>query len=197
MNRLGERPELGELLARLREGCPTAESELYELIYDDLREQARATLARLGPGDSLLQPTAVVSEAYLRLRAGQWKDSHHFAAVCGRAMRSVILDHFRRRNAANRAPRARVLLHELIDRIPSKPPELDGDQISLIDDACRVLAARSPEAAKIIDVRFFTGLTVPQMATLYDIPVRTMESRLSAAKAMLKRIAVTLEKEQR
>ena len=185
---------MDDLIARLGEGCPDAESELYDLIYEDLHGQARAVLARLGPGDSLLQPTAIVSETYLRMRSGSWENGEHFAAVCGRAMRTVILDSYRRRNAGRRVPREKRVLLGMVADETHEPPHVNGDMLELLDEACAVLAKRSPSAAKLIDVRFFTGLGVTQVSELYGVPKRTMESRLAAAKAMLKQIISDLER---
>lgn len=175
---------LDRALARAREGLPGAEDELFALVYEDLRNRARVVLARLGSRDSLLQATALVNEAYLRMRGKRWKNPAHFTAVSARAMRTIIIDYYRRRTAGKRIPRELTLrlgtLHDVSDpRVESTDAHLD-----LFTETCALLRKRSEQAAELIDIRYFTALSVLEIAELYGIPLRTMETKLATAKAL-------------
>ena len=165
-------------------GDPKAAAQLLPLVYDELRLLAAARMAK-ERGDHTLAPTALVHEAYLRLVGGDppqdWNGRGHFFAAAAEAMRRILVEHARRRRSLKRGgDRQRVDLEEL----DVAAPERDDDLIAL-DEALSALSAADPQAAKLVKLRYFAGLTIPQAAEALRVAPRTADFVWAYAKAWL------------
>ena len=158
---------------------------LVPIVYDELRARARAYL-RGERSDHSLQPTALVNEAYLRLVSGapvDWNGRTHFFAAAAVAMRRVLVDHARRRNSAKRGGGLRrVELDEPI--AASGEPDVDLLALTRALDRLEALHARH---ARIVELRFFGGLTVPEVAAALGLSTTTVEEGWAFARAWLAR----------
>jgi RNA polymerase sigma factor (TIGR02999 family) len=174
--------DLTTLLDRLRAGDPHAAGELFDRVYTELKRLAAAQ-ARADAGLSVT-PTELVHEAYLRLFPGPapaFADRAYFFAAAATAMRRVRVDHARARGAAKRGGgRARLDL----DSGTAAVPEPDLDLVAL-DEALDRLAARDPAQARLVELRFFAGLTMPQTAEVLGVSLATAERRWAYTKAWL------------
>jgi len=142
-----------------------------------------AVLRRERP-DHTLQPTALVHEAYLRLinqRNVNWQNTAHFFAIAAQAMRRIIVDHARRHNAVKRGGDN---LKVELDEAQSQPGELDVDVLKLCD-ALTALAAFDPQQSRIVELRFFGGLSIEETAEVIGISPATVKRDWSMAKAWL------------
>lgn len=172
------------LLTRLRAGDRSVEDELISLVYPALRRLARRHLHGERPGNSL-QATALVHEAYLRLagyREPNWQNRSHFLAVASGIMRRILVDHARGRKAEKRGGEFQIVeLNEFI------APIFD-DQSSLVlelDECLKRLAALDARQAKIVEMRFFGGLTEDETASVLGVSTRTVNRDWVMAKAWL------------
>jgi RNA polymerase sigma factor (TIGR02999 family) len=178
--------DVTRILAAIEQGEPGAAAQLLPLVYDELRQLAAARLAREAPGQTL-QPTALVHEAYLRLVGGDqtrgWDGRGHFFAAAAVAMRRILVEEARRkRRHRHGGGRARRDLDP--DRLAS-PESADPDDLLALDEALARLAAREPEAAAVVSLRFFAGLTVRQAAEALGIAPRTADFHWAYARAFL------------
>ncbi len=173
------------LLRRMRAGDDGATEELLSLVHGELMAIARRVM---GParGAQTLQPTALVHEAWLRLahaEGGEFDDRTHFLAVAARAMRSVLIDHARKRKTDKRGgDRERVTLDQVI--VPFE--ESAGDLLAL-DDAMEELAASEARLARIVELRFFGGLSNDEIAHHLGLSTRSVERGWRTARAWLRR----------
>lgn len=181
------------LLHRWREGDRDALQDLLPLVYAELRRLAHRYLRRERPGHSL-QPTALVHEAYLRLAAGsspQWNDRVHFYAVSAQLMRQVLVDHARSRGAAKRGGNViKVSLDEEHDQDSLGQVAIDGSannpaDLLALDDALRDLETVDPRKSRIIELRFFGGLSIEETAQLMGISVPLVVKETRIARAFL------------
>jgi RNA polymerase sigma factor (TIGR02999 family) len=174
--------DLTALLDRLRAGDPHAAGELFDRVYAELKRMAAAEV-RAEAGHSY-SPTELVHEAYLRLFPGpapSFADRAYFFAAAAQAMRRVRVDHARSRGAAKRrGGRGRVDL----DSGTAAVPETDLDLVA-VDEALNKLAARDPERAKLVELRFFAGLSMPRVAEVLGVSLATAERRWAYTKAWL------------
>ena len=175
-------PDLTALLDRLRAGDPRAAGELFDRVYDELKRMAAAQVRAEGaPSHS---PTELVHEAYLRLFPGPapaFADRAYFFAAAATAMRRVRVDHARARNARKRGGgQGRVDLDSGL--AAADEPALD---LIAVDEALTRLAAKDPERAKLVELRFFAGLTMPQVADVLGVSLATAERRWAYTKAWL------------
>ena len=176
--------EVTELLRRWSGGDVAARESLVPLVYDELRRLARYYLASQR-SDHTLQSTAIVHEAYLRL-AGRdnvhWENRSHFFAVAAQLMRRILVDHARKRNAAKRGGAAHLTL--LVDAAvePSSQRELD---LVALDDALTALAELDERQSRIIELRFFGGLSIEDTSRLLEISPATVKREWSTARAWL------------
>ncbi len=172
------------LFRRLAEGDRDAAGELLPLLYAELRGLAQRRMAK-ERSDHTLQATALVHEAYLRLvtpEEASWENRAHFFRAAAQAMRSVLVDHARAKGAAKRGGDGqRVVLAEDIALVED---EL-GD-VLWIDEAIERLAERDPELARIVELRFFGGLTHEEIARVQGVTVRTIERGWRTARAWLR-----------
>lgn len=171
-------------LQAARSGDEEAQRLLYERVYDELHRMAHGRLAREGRKPTLLQTTELVNEAYLRLvrsDAGSWENRAHFFGAAVEAMRRILVEYARRRNAARRGGGQRpITLNEVAAEVPS----LD---IVALDEALNRLAEIRPRAAQVVGLRFFIGLTVGETADLLHVAPRTIDSDWKFASAWLRR----------
>lgn len=172
------------LLGRASIGNEPAAAELFPLIYDELRILARNLCAKL-PRGAAVQPTAVVNEAYLKLvdqtRVGR-NEKSHFYAYAARTLRSVLVDEARRDGAAKRGGRQPALL---VDETAVVSPGLNIDVIDL-DEALTEYASLDPRASKIVELRFFSGLTVKETAQILGVSESTVRDDWKAARVWLR-----------
>jgi RNA polymerase sigma factor (TIGR02999 family) len=160
--------ELTRILSAMEAGDPHAAEQLLPLVYDELRKLAAQKVAQEKPGQTL-QATALVHEAYLRLvgtdEAQHWNSRRHFFAAAAEAMRHILVDNARRkRRAKHGGGRQRVQLDEEI----TAPPAAAHDLLAL-DEALAKLAAEDPEAAAVVKLRYFAGLSVEEAAQTLGI----------------------------
>ncbi len=176
--------EVTKLLDRWTDGDRKALTELMPLIVEDLRGIARKHLARESQGHTL-EPTALVNEVYLRLvgrRSVSWQNKAQFFAFVAGMMRRVLVDHARARQTAKRGSGIlRVSLDESIE-LPHR--EKDPDLLAL-DDALRSLAAIDPRQSRIVEMRYFTGLKVKEIAEVEGLSPTTVKREWRTAKLWL------------
>ena len=173
-----------QLLLRWRNGDPAALDALIPLVYRDLRLAARRCLRAERP-DHTLQSAELVHEAYLRLAAGQpmsTEDRAHFVAIAARLMRQVLVDYARRKGAAKRGPLYKIELDANFDL-----PQKESIDLVALDDALNGLSRRDVQQVKIVEMRFFGGLTVEETAVALAISPATVKREWSMAKAWLTR----------
>ncbi len=177
--------DVTRLLQELGHGNPNAVNELTPLIYDELRRLAGACMRRERPGHTL-QATALVHEAYLRLLGQhevEWHNRAHFFAVAATLMRRVLLDHARKRHTAKRgsAPNKATLDEGLLIA------EEHLDDVIAMDECLTRLAAIDPKQARMVELRFFAGLGVEEIAAVEEISTATVKREWASAKAWLHR----------
>jgi RNA polymerase sigma factor (TIGR02999 family) len=171
------------LLQAWGDGDLAARDRLFPLIYAELRRRAAHYLRRERPGHTL-QPTALVHEAYLRLAGPSrmtWTGRAHFLAVASQAMRRVLVDHARSKRAGKRwGHRVQVTLEE--GAAASQPREVD---LILLDESLDDLAALAPDQARLVELRYFGGLTTDEAAAVLGVSHATVERRWNLARAWL------------
>jgi len=178
--------EVTQLLTHWRNGDREALDKLIPLVYDELRRLARHYMARERPGHTL-QTTALVNEAYLRLN-GQanidWQNRSHFFGIAARFMRQILVDHARNRAYAKRGGGAlKVPLEEAFAVVSS---EQAGDYVAL-DEALVKLEAIDPRKCRVVELRYFGGLTVEETAEVLRVSPVTVMRDWSMARAWLRR----------
>jgi len=176
--------EVTRLLAELRAGEEGASERLISLVYGDLHRLASACMRREQPGHTL-QTTAVVNEAYLRLFGAEarWDDRAHFFGVAARIMRQVLVDHARRRVASKRGNvRRRVALNETL-----LISEQHLDDVLAVDGALEKLERIDPLQSRLVEMRFFAGLSVDETARCLQISTATVKREWRSARAWLRR----------
>lgn len=179
-------PETSNLtiwLQRLRDGHPEAHSVVLEQIYGELHRLAEQYM-RKERGDHTLQPTALLHEAYIRLVQQPdrtWVNRNHFLAAASQVMRHILVDYARARTAQKRGgAKIRVELDEELNIEQNQPEE-----IIALDEALTRLSAWDERQSKIVELRFFGGLTEEETAGVLDISVRTVRREWRMAKAWL------------
>ena len=172
------------ILRAWSEGDRRALDRLTPIIYDELRRLARRYMRQERPGHSL-QTTALVNEAYMRLvdyTRMQWQDRAHFFAVSAQLMRRSLVDHARRHNLK----RGGAVPHVSLDDAASVPGEAPIDLMAL-DDALNALAQLDPRKARVVEMRFFGGLSVEETAVVLSVSPITVMRDWNSAKAWLYR----------
>jgi RNA polymerase sigma factor (TIGR02999 family) len=174
------------ILSAIEQGDPSASERLLPLVYDELRKLAAAKLAQEKPGQTL-QATALVHEAYLRLvdvkKAQQWNSRGHFFAAAAEAMRRILVDNARRKQSSKHGGgRQRLELDDFVGVTSER-----NDEVLAIDEALAGLADADPQAEKLVKLRYFAGLTIPQAAEALGISPRSADFLWAYARAWLLR----------
>jgi RNA polymerase sigma factor (TIGR02999 family) len=173
--------EVTRLLHEWAKGNQQALEELMPVVYGELRQLSTGYLRKERRGHTL-QPTALVHEAYLRLvdqRTPSWQDRKHFYGVAARLMRQILVEHARRRQAGKRAGH-KVSLEEAV----SFQHEPSGD-IMVLDNCLTALEKLDPRKCKAVELRYFGGLTVDEIAQALDVSPMTLKRDLRIAKVWL------------
>jgi RNA polymerase sigma factor (TIGR02999 family) len=180
------------MLQEFAAGDKTALDRLMPLVYDELRHLASGHLKRERSGHTL-QPTALVHEAYARLAGNNQPDFSsraHFLGVAARVMRQILIDHARARNAGKRGGGAVGFpIDESFDHAVERPSALVA-----VDDALNALAKIDPNKARLVEMRFFGGMTAEESAQVLELPVEKVRSELRLAQAWLQRELDRLER---
>ena len=180
-----EKRRITDVLGELRQGAPQAQDELFDLIYSELRRLADSYMRRQ-PSNHTLQPTALVHEAYLRLMGSpepSWNDRAHFLTAAARAMRSILVDFARRRAAIKRGGgRARITFLE--EAHAGMHP---ADEILAVHEALEKLETIDEKGSRVVELRFFGGLTVQETARVLDVSEPTIYRIWQHARAWLYR----------
>ncbi|MBX9623713.1 MAG: sigma-70 family RNA polymerase sigma factor [Gemmataceae bacterium] len=175
--------DVSEVLDALGAGDPQAAGRLLPLVYDELRKLAAARMAAERP-DHTLDATGLVHEAYLRLLGGQrFAGRAHFFAAAAEAMRRILVEAARRRATLKRGGAA-ARVH--LDEVASPTADPDG-QLLAVHEALDELAAADPEAATLVKLRFFAGLTAPEAADALGMSVRSAHDLWAYARSWLRR----------
>jgi RNA polymerase sigma factor (TIGR02999 family) len=177
--------QVSKLLVNWRQGDEGAREALIPLVYDELRRLARRHLRRERP-DHSLQSAALVHEAYLRLvrqDQPQWQNRAHFFGVAAQLMRHILVDHARNRAAAKRGAGApRITLNPEI----ALPQERDVDLVTL-DDALNRLGALDAQQSRVVELRFFGGLSIEETSVVLGVSPATVKREWATARAWLRR----------
>ena len=176
-------PDATRMLTTLADGDADAAGDLLPIVYEELRALA-GSYFRHQPADHTLQPTALVHEAFLRLinhEGARWKDRAHFLAVAATAMRQILISHARRRGAVKRGGgRARVPLD-----VGGGPAILPDEDLIALDDALERLREQDERKSRVVELRFFGGMTVEEIAHVCDVSKTTAENDWRLARAWL------------
>jgi RNA polymerase sigma factor (TIGR02999 family) len=174
------------LLSSAGRGDPQAAEQLLPLVYDELRKLAAQRLAREAPGQTL-SPTALAHEAYLRLvdvkDPQRWDGRGHFFAAAAEAMRRILIDNARRKQADKHG--GGWQRHELLET--ELAIDSTGGELFAVDEALSRLAEREPVIARLVELRFFAGLTLDEAAECLGISARTAYRHWAYARAWLRR----------
>src|SRR4051812_41392059 len=177
--------DVTRILSAIDQGDPQAAERLLPLVYDELRKLAARRLAREKTGQSL-QATALVHEAYLRLVGGEdpgWSGRSHFFAAAAEAMRRILVERARRRSRLRHGGGGRRLSLDGVDVAGDAPAE----DLLALDEALGRFATEDPVAARLVELRYFVGLTVPEAAEVLGMPLRTAERTWTYARTWLHR----------
>lgn len=174
------------LVLELTAGSPGATDRLLALAYEELRSQAERLLRSERP-DHTLQATELVHEAYLRMvdqTRCRWQDRAHFLAVASQAMRRILVDHARRRGAAKRGSGQRKLS---LDEALMVGTDEGATVMLALDEALERFARQYPDAARVVEIRFFGGLTIEEAACALGLSERSVSRHWEFAQAWLYR----------
>lgn len=172
-----------QTLERLKRGDNSAEADLVQLVYADLRRIAASQLKR-ERGNHTLQPTALVHETFLKLlrrEPGAWNNREHFFRAAARAMRFVLVDYARAANAERRGGElTRVELQDWSVAVTTK-----SEEILTLDRVLDKLEQKSPRQKTIVEMRYYSGLTEEEIANILNLSVRTVKRDWAVARAWL------------
>lgn len=178
--------DVTQILNQLELGEPSASERLLPVVYDELRRLAASRLSHERAGQTL-QATALVHEVYLRLvdveHQQRWESRRHFFGAAAEAMRRILIDNARHKNTAKRGGQLQRHSLELVD-VESPVPQVD---LVAMDEALSRLEHEDEQAAMLVKLRYFSGLTVSQAAEILDVSTRTTERLWTFAKAWLYR----------
>jgi RNA polymerase sigma factor (TIGR02999 family) len=178
--------EVTRILSALEQGDPHAAEQLLPLVYEELRKLAAQKLAQEKPGQTL-QATALVHEAYIRLvdtdKLLHWDSRGHFFAAAAEAMRRILVDNVRRKQADKHG--GGWQRHDLLEA--ELAIDSTGEDLFFVDEALSKLATREPVIARLVELRFFAGLTLEEAAAHLNISHRTAYRHWAYARAWLRR----------
>jgi RNA polymerase sigma factor (TIGR02999 family) len=176
--------DVTRILSAIEQGDASAAEQLLPLVYDELRQLAAQRLSQEAPGQTL-QATALVHEAYLRLvdveKAQRWDSRGHFFAAAAEAMRRILVDRAREKGREKRGGKLKKLNLDAIDVATTATP----DQLLAIDDALARLALADPAAARLVELRYFAGLTVEKAGKAIGVATATAYRHWNYARAWL------------
>jgi RNA polymerase sigma factor (TIGR02999 family) len=176
--------QVTQLLNAMNQGDPQAAAALLPLVYDELRRLAAARLAE-EPSGNTLQPTALVHEAYLRLVSApdgdHWNHRGHFYAAAAEAIRRILVEHARRKKRRKHGGERRRLSLEVAESLVQAPSE----DLAALDEALTSLTAHDPIKAEVVKLRFFAGLTMPEIAQALSLSLATIERYWTYARLWL------------
>jgi RNA polymerase sigma-70 factor (ECF subfamily) len=178
----GHKGQVTVLLKAMHEGDATAEEKLFPLVYQELHRLARSYMRRERP-DHTLQATALINEAYVRLAGGDvdWKNREHFIGIAAHVMRRVLVDHARAHNAEIRGGGAkRVDLDEGLIQSSAR-----NDEVLLVDEALNRLAVSNARQARVVELHYFAGLSMEEIAAMLCISTRSVKRDWSLARLWL------------
>lgn len=176
--------DVTQFLTSIDAGDPKAADQLLPLVYEELRKLAVVRMANEKAGQTL-QPTALVHEAWLKIAGGgeHFANRRHFFKAAATAMQQILIDNARRKlRLKHGANQAGEELHE--SRIAVAVP---SEELLAVDDALAALAREDPEAAEVVQMRYFVGMTVPEIADALALSPRTVDRHWAFARAWLKR----------
>jgi RNA polymerase sigma factor (TIGR02999 family) len=178
--------DVTRVLSAIEQGDPHAAEQLLPLVYEELRKLAAQKMAQEVPGQTL-QPTALVHEAYLRLvdvaKVQHWDSRRHFFAAAAEAMRRILIDNVRRKQAAKHG--GGWHRHDLLEE--ELAIDSTGYEFFFVDEALSKLATQEPVIARLVELRFFAGLTLEEAAAHLEISHRTAYRHWAYARAWLRR----------
>jgi RNA polymerase sigma-70 factor, ECF subfamily len=178
--------DVTQMLSDASAGRAGALDRLYPLVYDELRRLAQAALGGERSGHTL-QATALVHEAYLKLvdqTRARWHDRAHFFAIAAQAIRRILVDHARGRARQKRGGGWERLDVDALLNLPAGAP---ATGLLALEEALAKLAAAQPEKARVVEMRFFAGLTADEIAEVLQVTSRTVERHWHFARAWLYR----------
>lgn len=179
-----QRTDLTRILKQASDGDDSALNRLIPLVYDELRALAESYLRQERP-DHTLQATALVHEAYVRLIKQddvEWQSRAHFFAVAAQMIRRILVDHARGHQRAKRGGGIQRLL--LDDNVPAAERDID---LVALDEGLQALAKLHPRQARIVELRFFGGLNLREIAVFLNVSSRTVDGDWSMARAWLRK----------
>ena len=182
-------PDVTQLLLQWSVGDRSAGEVLLAAVYTELHRQASRAMRRESD-EHTLQTTALVHEAYLRLidqRRVEWRNRAHFFGVAASLMRRILVDHARRRSAGKRGNRARHLTLDDADGVPMHASDEAAVDVLVLDDALQRLATLDQDQARIVELRYFGGLTIEDTAVALDVSPATIKREWAVARAWLRR----------
>ena len=176
--------EITEVLDAIARSEPSAADRLLPLVYEELRKLAANKLAQEAPGQTL-QPTALVHEAYLRVAGAnemvRWDHRGHFFAAAAEAMRRILIDNARRKQRPKHGGGRRRAVAD----IAAPRPETSAEDLLDLDEALNKLAQENPARAELVKLRFYAGLTMPEIAEVMGISLATAERHWTYARTWL------------
>ncbi|QDS97868.1 ECF-type sigma factor [Adhaeretor mobilis] len=178
--------DITRILSAIEQGDQAAASELLPLVYEELRRLAASRMKQERSGQTL-QPTALVHEAFLRLvgeDAKQWDGRGHFFAAAAEAMRRILIENARRKGRIKRG--GELNRQDLDDNDLAVSPE-NVDDLLALDEALTKLAEEDADLAKLVELRYFTGLTIEETAQVLEVSPRTTKRNWAYARAWLQR----------
>ncbi len=181
----GRENDITALLLAWSDGDPEALEKLTPLVYDELHSIARVQFAREGE-DHTLQPTAVVHELFLHLvdrRRVQWEDRFHFFGFAAQQMRRILVSHARRHKASKRGGGARTVSVEDVPFLV----DMTDEQLIRVDAALTDLARFNPEGSRVVEMRFFAGMTHAEIGKILGVSASTVRNKWQVARSWLYR----------
>jgi RNA polymerase sigma factor (TIGR02999 family) len=178
--------DVTQILSQIEHGHPAAVEQLLPLVYEELRRIAALKLAHEKPGQTL-GATALVHEAYLRLvdtdRVQHWNSRGHFFVAAAESMRRILVEAARRKQQIGRGGDRQRVPFDGLELAADAP----SDEILALDESLRRLEEHDPLAARLVNLRYFAGMTMPQAAAALGIPLRTAERNWTYARTWLHR----------